>query len=53
LDAGTDFDDLPPDLVRSLIEDALARRVTAGHAPELARWLTGRTTEAPELGPWL
>lgn len=53
LAAGVDFGDLPGDLVRTLIEDVIARRVDAGEGPALARWLTGRDAQAPELGPWL
>ncbi|MFE7277358.1 maleylpyruvate isomerase family mycothiol-dependent enzyme [Streptomyces sp. NPDC057623] len=53
LDAGVGFDDLPADLLRALIDDTLGRRTAAGHAPALARWLTGRTSRAPDLGPWL
>lgn len=53
LAAGVDFGDLPGDLVRALVEDVVARRVDSGEGPALARWLTGRATQAPELGPWL
>ncbi len=53
LDRGVGFGDLPADLVEALIGDALKRRIAQGHGPALARWLTGRTGQAPELGPWL
>ncbi|WP_229874876.1 maleylpyruvate isomerase family mycothiol-dependent enzyme [Amycolatopsis deserti] len=53
LDRGVGFDDLPADLVEALIADTLKRRIAQGHGPALARWLTGRTGQAPELGPWL
>jgi maleylpyruvate isomerase len=53
LAAGADFADLPADLVRALIDDTLTRRLAGGHGPALARWLTGRTDRAPDLGPWL
>jgi maleylpyruvate isomerase len=51
--AGVDFDDLPADLERALIDDTLTRCLTDGHGPALARWFTGRTDRAPDLGPWL
>lgn len=53
LAAGAGFEDLPPDLLKTLVTDVLASRVDAGNGPALARWLTGRSTQAPELGPWL
>ncbi|WP_431906002.1 maleylpyruvate isomerase family mycothiol-dependent enzyme [Amycolatopsis thermoflava] len=53
LDCGVGFEDLPADLVEALITDALRRRTAQGHGPALARWLTGRADQAPELGPWL
>jgi uncharacterized protein (TIGR03083 family) len=48
-----DFEDLPPDLLKALVDDVLAARVDAGNGPALARWLTGRSSQAPDLGPWL
>ncbi|NIH83338.1 maleylpyruvate isomerase family mycothiol-dependent enzyme [Amycolatopsis granulosa] len=53
LGAGVDFADLPADLVRALIDDTLTRRIAQGHGPALASWFTGRTAQAPDLGPWL
>jgi maleylpyruvate isomerase len=53
LAAGVDFDDLPGDFVRALVEEVVARRVGSGEGPALVRWLTGRAAQAPELGPWL
>jgi len=53
LGTGVDFADLPDDLVAALIGDAVARRTAQGHGPALARWLTGRSASAPDLGPWL
>ncbi|GAA5156447.1 maleylpyruvate isomerase family mycothiol-dependent enzyme [Amycolatopsis dongchuanensis] len=53
LDRGVGFEDLPGDLVEALIGDTLKRRIAQGHGPALARWLTGRTSRPPELGPWL
>lgn len=53
LAADADFDDLPPDLLKALVDDVLAARVDAGKGPALARWLTGRSSKAPDLGPWL
>ena len=53
LDTGVGFEDLPADLVEALIDDVLERRIAGGHGPALARWLTGRAAQAPDLGPWL
>lgn len=53
LGTGLDFADLPDDLNAALVADAAARRSKSGEAATLARWLTGRTPEAPVLGPWL
>jgi maleylpyruvate isomerase len=53
LAAGAGFEDLPPDLLKALVIDVLAGRVDAGNGPALARWLTGRSAQAPDLGPWL
>ncbi|MFC4004809.1 maleylpyruvate isomerase family mycothiol-dependent enzyme [Prauserella oleivorans] len=53
LGVGVDFADLPGDFVHALVEDTLAARLAQGHGPDLARWLTGRTSTAPALGPWL
>ena len=53
LDAGAHFSDLPDDLNTALVTDVVHKRCTSGEAAELASWLTGRTAEAPRLGPWL
>ena len=53
LNAGVGFDDLPPGLVRALIDDIVTKRVASGQGPELVRWLAGRAGSAPDLGPWL
>jgi uncharacterized protein (TIGR03083 family) len=53
LGAGATFADLPDDLVRTLLVDVVTKRVAGGEGPHLAAWLTGRTAEAPTLGPWL
>ncbi|MCW2531881.1 MAG: hypothetical protein JWP62_1451 [Blastococcus sp.] len=53
LGAGTTFADLPDDLVTALLTDVVTRRVAGGEGAGLAAWLTGRTAEAPALGPWL
>lgn len=54
LEAGTGFGDLPDGLNAALVADAARKRSTAGgEAAKLAAWLTGRTAEAPRLGPWL
>jgi len=53
LDAGVGFADLPSELTAALLADVIGRRVAAGEGPALAGWLTGRTAEAPRLGPWL
>lgn len=53
LAAGAGFEDLPPDLLKALVTEVLSSRVDAGNGPALARWLTGRSQQAPDLGPWL
>jgi maleylpyruvate isomerase len=53
LASDTDFTDLPADLVIALVDDVVHRRITKGEGPELARWLTGRTQQAPHLDTWL
>jgi maleylpyruvate isomerase len=53
LDAGTGFGDLPAGLNAALAADAARKHATAGEGAALAAWLTGRTAEAPRLGPWL
>jgi maleylpyruvate isomerase len=53
LGAGTTFADLPDDLVTALLADVVTKRVAGGEGAGLAAWLTGRTVEAPALGPWL
>ncbi len=53
LAAGVGFADLPEDLNAALIADAVARQRRYGLTADLAAWLTGRTAEAPALGPWL
>jgi maleylpyruvate isomerase len=53
LGAGTTFADLPDDLVTALLADVVTKRVAGGEGAGLAAWLTGRTAEAPALGPWL
>jgi maleylpyruvate isomerase len=53
LGAGTTFADLPGDLVTRLLTDVVTKRGVSGEGPALAAWLTGRTSQAPVLGPWL
>jgi maleylpyruvate isomerase len=53
LAAGVGFADLPPEVTTALALDAIRKHATGPQAPALAAWLTGRATEAPELGPWL
>ncbi len=53
LDAGITFADLPAGLVAALVPEVAAKRAGGPEGPALAAWLTGRTTEAPPLGPWL
>lgn len=54
LDAGTGFGDLPDALNAALVTDVARKRSTVGgEAATLAAWLTGRSAEAPRLGPWL
>lgn len=50
---GVGFDDLPDDLNTALAADVVNKRAGNGEAAVLAEWLTGRTTHAPQLGPWL
>jgi maleylpyruvate isomerase len=47
------FGDLPEDLNIALAIDVINRRALAGEAVPIVEWLTGRTTQAPTLGPWL
>jgi maleylpyruvate isomerase len=53
LNAGVSFADLPDDLNAALVADVVKKRSASGEAAALAEWLTGRTTGAPVLGPWL
>lgn len=53
LNTGAAFTDLPAELNTALAADAVTKRCGNGEAATLAEWLTGRTTTAPELGPWL
>jgi maleylpyruvate isomerase len=53
LGTGLSFRDLPDALNTALVADVVAKRSANGEAAELAAWLTGRTAEAPTLGPWL
>ncbi|MBI0379917.1 maleylpyruvate isomerase family mycothiol-dependent enzyme [Streptomyces albiflaviniger] len=53
LKTGVDFDDLPDGFNAALIADVAAKRSATSEATGLARWLTGRTSQAPVLGPWL
>jgi maleylpyruvate isomerase len=50
---GFGFADLPSDAVAKLVDEIVAKRLSAGEGPALAAWLTGRTTAGPSLGPWL
>lgn len=53
LRAGTGFADLPDLLTEALLVDVVRRRAARGEGAALASWLTGRSDESPELGPWL
>ena len=53
LDTGVGFDALPNDLNTALCADVIRKREASGETAVLAAWLTGRTTTAPVLGPWL
>lgn len=53
LGTGIDFTDLPDALNAALTADALTRRTAQGHGAVLARWLTGRGDQVPQLGSWL
>lgn len=53
LDAGVGFTHLPDDLNAALVTDVISKRIAGGEVAVLAGWLTGRTSKAPALGPWL
>ncbi|WP_021593740.1 maleylpyruvate isomerase family mycothiol-dependent enzyme [Actinomadura welshii] len=53
LQHGVSFADLPEAFNTHLASEAAARHAASGQAADLAAWLTGRTREAPSLGPWL
>ncbi|GAA3726550.1 maleylpyruvate isomerase [Spinactinospora alkalitolerans] len=53
LDAGVGFGDLPEEVNAALAAEAAGKHAAGGAAAVLAAWLTGRSTEAPDLGPWL
>ncbi|MGZ4550452.1 MAG: maleylpyruvate isomerase N-terminal domain-containing protein [Blastococcus sp.] len=53
LDAGVGFADLPANFVTALVTEVATKRAASGEGPALAAWLTGRATEAPQLGRWL
>jgi len=53
LGAGVGFSELPDELNTALAIDVINRRALAGEAALITEWLTGRTTQAPTLGPWL
>ncbi|MCH6160535.1 maleylpyruvate isomerase N-terminal domain-containing protein [Streptomyces marispadix] len=53
LEAGTGFADLPAGLNAALAADAARKHANGGDGAAVAAWLTGRTAEAPRLGPWL
>ena len=53
LHTGVTFADLPSGLTLALSTEIVGKRSLAGEGPALAEWLTGRTSTAPALGPWL
>jgi maleylpyruvate isomerase len=53
LDTGLTFADLPSEFVADLLVEVVRKRAAGGEGTALAAWLTGRTTSAPSLGPWL
>lgn len=53
LDAGVTFADLPDDLRTAVAVEVATLRAAGPEGPALTAWLTGRSTEAPTLGPWL
>jgi maleylpyruvate isomerase len=53
VDLGAAFADLPGDLLLALAADVLARRAAAGELAGITGWLTGRSAQAPAIGPWL
>jgi maleylpyruvate isomerase len=53
LDGGVTFADLPTDLLAAVATEVVATRAAAPEGPDLTAWLTGRSAQAPALGPWL
>jgi maleylpyruvate isomerase len=53
LGAGAGFGDLPPDLLLALATEVLTGRARTGELAGITSWLTGRSAQAPALGPWL
>jgi maleylpyruvate isomerase len=53
LDAGAGFADLPADLLAAVAAEVVTKRAAGPEGPQLTAWLTGRSAEAPALGPWL
>ena len=53
LGAGIGFEDLPEGLTAALAVDAVRKHAAGAAGPGLAAWLTGRTSQAPVLEPWL
>lgn len=53
LATGTDFADLPGDLLREISTEAVAMRSTAGDAAAVTAWLTGRPVGPAPLAAWL
>lgn len=53
LGTGLTFADFPPEAVRKLVHEIVAKRLAAGEGAALAAMLTGRTDVGPALGAWL
>jgi maleylpyruvate isomerase len=53
LDAGVDFGHLPTDLLTAVAVEVVTKRAAGPEGPGLTAWLTGRSAQAPALGPWL
>jgi maleylpyruvate isomerase len=53
LAAGVGFAGLPEDLLLALATEVLTGRARTGELAGITSWLTGRSAEAPPIGPWL
>jgi maleylpyruvate isomerase len=53
LATGVGFADLPEDLLLALATEVLTGRARTGELAGITGWLTGRSAQAPAIGPWL